>query len=212
MSNENRAEIASVMGSTGTGKTSWLLQRIRRPKRRRMLVWSPKEPKDNYAGHLGGRVVTSTAELLAGIKGAGKGGFVFVFQPPVGRKVATGLFDVFCRIARTAENMTVIVDELHTVTQPSSAPDGWSELSMMGRAYGVELFGLSQRPASCDKDFFGNCTLHHCHRLGYEEDAKVMAKYLRVPPGELLELPDFHYFEREPRAQKPAVRGVTKRL
>lgn len=198
------------MGMTGTGKTQWLMQRMARPKRRRLMVWSPKEAIDNYGARFGGQVVTSSSEALAVVKAAGSGPLCLVFKPPGARKPDTKLFSVFCDMARASRNLTVIVEELHTVTQPSAAPDGWSKLCLMGRGYGIEIYALSQRPASCDKDFFGNCTLYHTGRLGYLEDAKVMGRLLNMAPTEIMELPDLHYLEREPRAIGSATRGVVK--
>lgn len=208
--NANRAEIVAVMGMTGTGKTQWLMQRVARPKRRRLMVWSPKEAIDQYGAHFGGRVVTSASEALAYVKAAKSGPLCLIFKPPGARKPDTKLFGIFCDMARASRNLTLIVEELHTVTQPSAAPDGWSKLCLMGRGYGIEIYALSQRPASCDKDFFGNCTLYHTGRLGYEEDAKVMGKLLNMAPTEIMNLPDLHYLEREPRDIGPATRGIVK--
>ena len=208
--NANRAEIVAVMGMTGTGKTQWLIQRISKPKRRRLLVWSPKEVIDQYGARFRGAVVTSAEDMRQRMIKAGTGPVCLVFSPPGARKKDTGLFSSFCEIARAAGNLTVIVEELHTVTQPSAAPDGWSKLCLMGRGYGVEIYALSQRPASCDKDFFGNCTMYHTGRLGYLEDAIVMGRLLNVAPTTIMELPDLHYLEREPRAVGPALRGVVK--
>jgi len=210
VSNRNRAEIAFVGGMTGTGKTLWLMQKLNRPARKRLLIWSPKEIIDDYAGRFGGQIVKSTSDALEKARSAGLGAFCLVFVPPGTRAKDAKLFSAFCEIARDVKNCTVIVEELHTVTQPSWAPDGWSKLCLMGRGYGVEIFALSQRPASCDKDFFGNCTLYHTGRLGYLEDAKVMARLLNVAPTDLMELPDLHFIEREPRTIDGPVRGVVK--
>lgn len=207
--NANRAEIVFVAGATGSGKTQWLLRRLARPKRKRLMVWSPKEAIDNYAARFGGQLVRSSAECLAAVKAAGAGPLCIVFAPPGSRKKDMQLFSVFCEIARLARNVCCIVEELHTVTYPSSAPEGWSKLNLMGRGYGASIYALSQRPASVDKDFFGNCTLFHCGRLSYEDDAKVMGRLLGVAPNDIMSLPDLHYIEREPRTGG-AVRGVVK--
>lgn len=207
--NENRAEIVFVAGMTGTGKTQWLLKRLARPKRKRLMIWSPKEAIDNYAGRFAGHLVRSSAECLAAVKSAGTGPLCVVFAPPGSRKKDMALFSVFCEIARLARNVCVVVEELHTVTYPSVAPEGWSKLNLMGRGYGASVYALSQRPASVDKDFFGNCTLFHCGRLAYLDDAKVMGRLLGVPPTEITALPDLHYIEREPRSGG-AIRGVVK--
>lgn len=208
MSNARAAEIVFVAGMTGTGKTQWTLQRL--GKRKRLMIWSPKEPIDNYAQRFAGQLVKTTADCYRLVKAAGKGNFCIVFQPTGSRKKDEALFSLFCMIAMDARNVCVLADELHTVTRPSWAPEGWSKLNLMGRGYGTSIYALSQRPASVDKDFFGNCSMFHCGRLGYDEDAKVMARLLAVTPAELLSLPDMHYFEREPRAIGPAKKGITK--
>lgn len=205
--NANKARIVAAMGATGTGKSHWVMQQI--GKRRRLLVWSPKEAIDNYTGRLGAQRIVSLEEMRMGLIAAGKGAVRQVFIPPTNRKEAERAFGVFCKLAMLAENCTILAEELHTVTRPSWAPDGWSNLIMMGRGYGAEVFGVSQRPAAVDKDFFSNCTTVHAGRVNYEEDAKVLAKSLMVDWQEMLNLPDFDYIERS--APKPPIRGRTKK-
>jgi hypothetical protein len=138
----------------------------------------------------------SAGEVLRAVKAAGKGPFHIVFWPRLNRKVDEAHFNAVCKIAMLARNTCVIADEIHTVTKPSWAPDGWSELVMMGRGYGVEIFGLSQRPASMDKDFLGNCSEVWTGRLAYAEDAKAVAKTLRTTPDEILNLTGFSFIHR----------------
>lgn len=95
-----------------------------------------------------------------------------------------------------ARDECFIVDGLHTVTRPSFAVDGWSELLMMGRGFGTELYGMSQRPASMDKDFLGNGSAVWTGRLAYDEDAKAVANTLRVSPAEILDLPGYQFIQR----------------
>lgn len=197
--NALEASIHAVMGSSGGGKTTHARGRIMKRKRRRTMIWSPKEAKDNYAAWFPGSVVcTTTAEVLAIVKAAGKRGeFHIVFQPSLDRKRDEAQFDVFCRIAFAAENLLFLVDELHTVTRPGWAGDGWSKLVMMGRANGVEIWGLSQRPASMDKNFLGNCTTVHTRRLSYPEDAKTVARSLGVHPSDVTALFGYQWIERD---------------
>lgn len=206
--NANKARIVAAMGATGTGKSHWVFQQI--GKRRRIVVWSPKEAIDNYVGRLHAQRVTSGEEMLRALMAAKESGAVrLVYVPPTNRKAAEKAFCMFCRLAMAAENCTVLAEELHTVTRPTWAPDGWSNLIMMGRGYGMEVYGISQRPASVDKDFFSNCNTVHAGRVNYEDDAKVLAKSLMVDPAELLNLADFDYIERS--APTPAKRGRTKK-
>lgn len=204
--NANKARIVAVMGSTGTGKSLWVFRQISASKR--LLVWSPKEQIDDYAGRLKARRVNCPEAMRQALIEAGTGVLRLVYVAPVNRKDAEKAFDMFCKLAMAAENCVVIAEELHTVTRPTWAPDGWSNLIMMGRGYGMEVFGVSQRPASVDKDFFSNCTMLHAGRVNYEDDAKVLARSLMIDPSELLNLADFAYIERKP--PKPATRGTMK--
>lgn len=195
--NANAARVVAIMGSTGSGKTSYLRQVLGKRKRRRTLIWSPKEDIDNYAALYGGQVVTTAGEALAALKAAGRGPVHLVFKPRLVRAVDEAQFDAVCKMAMLASDVTFIVDELHTVTKPSWAPDGWRKLVMMGRGYGAEVYGLSQRPASVDKDFFGNLSTMHTRRLAYAEDAKVVARTLAVQQQEVMALTGYQWLERD---------------
>lgn len=196
--NANAARVVAIMGSTGSGKTTTLRSMLAKPKRKRTIIWSPKEPMDRYADlYPGSVVVTKAADVLALAKAAGKGPMHVVFQPRLNRKVDAAQFDAVCRIAMAAGNLTMVVDELHTVTLPSWAPDGWSQLVMMGRAYGCEVFGLSQRPASMDKDFLGNCSMVHTGRLADAADAQAVAKTIGVKREDVLGLSGFSWIRRD---------------
>lgn len=196
--NTNTAKVTAIMGATGCGKTTTLRALLAKPKRKRTIVWSPKEPIDNYAAlYAGSVVVNSATEVLRLVKAAGKGEFHIVFRPRLNREIDQAQFGAVCKIAMAARNVTMVVDELHTVTRPSWAPDGWSELIMMGRGYGCEVFGLSQRPASVDKDFLSNASMVHTGRLAFNEDAKAVGKSLTVPWQDVMNLSGFQWIRRD---------------
>lgn len=196
--NTNTAKVTAIMGATGCGKTTTLRALLAKPKRKRTIVWSPKEPIDNYAGlYPGSVVVNSASEVLRLVKAAGKGEFHIVFRPRLNREVDQAQFGAVCKIAMAARNVTMVVDELHTVTRPSWAPDGWSELIMMGRGYGCEVFGLSQRPASVDKDFLSNASMVQTGRLAFADDAKAVAKSLTVPWQDVMDLSGYQWIRRD---------------
>lgn len=196
--NINTAKVIAIMGATGCGKTTTLRAMLAKPKRKRTIVWSPKEPIDNYAQlYAGSVVVNSATEVLRLVKEAGKGDFHIVFRPRLNREIDQAQFGAVCKIAMAARNVTMVVDELHTVTRPSWAPDGWSELIMMGRGYGCEVFGLSQRPASIDKDFMSNASMVQTGRLAYVDDAKAVAKSLTVQWADVMNLTGYQWIRRD---------------
>lgn len=193
--NERAPEVVAIMGGTGSGKTTQVLRVLHGKARRRTLVWSPKEREDNYAGaYMGSVVVRSATDCIHEMRASGTWHVVFV--PSLLRKSDEAMFSVVCMAALAARDVCVVVDELHTVTRPNMAPDGWRKLVMMGRSAGCSVIGASQRPASIDKDFFGNCSRVHVRRLGYPEDAKVCAKALGVDAAEVLALSGYKWLER----------------
>lgn len=196
--NANAAKVIGIMGSTGCGKSFFLRKMLARPARKRTIIWSPKEAIDQYAGlYPGSVVVTTVSQVLQRMKAAGDGPVHLVFVPTLNRKKDQALFGAVCKIAMAARNVTFVAEEVHTVTMPSWAPDGWSELIMMGRGYGVEVFALSQRPASIDKDFFSNMSLLHVGRMNFDDDVKTCAKALRVPVVDVQNLSGFQWIERD---------------
>lgn len=199
MSNAQEAQFIAIIGATGCGKTTELKKRLAKKKRTRTLVWSPKEALDNYAALYPGSVVVRTAsEVLAELKAAGKrGSFHLVFQPTLDQKRDMALFDVVCKMLLAAGNLTLVVDELHSVTTPSNAPHGWRKLNFMGRGYGVHVFGLSQRPASVDKAFMGSLSAIHVGRLPHPPDQKAVAEIIGVHSREIAELTGYAAMQKD---------------
>lgn len=196
--NDQEARFEAILGVTGSGKSTELKRRLKLRKRGRILCWSPKERIDNYAGFFkGSRVVRTIAEVLKIVQAAGPSGkFCIVFVPTLSRKSDEIAFDVFCKIALAAGNLTLLVEELHSVTTASHAVDGWAKLNFMGRGFGVEVIGLSQRPASVDKAFMGSLSFCHCARLPFPDDQKTMAKTLGVPVAAIAALTGYQAIQK----------------
>ena len=196
--NSNSAKVIGIMGATGCGKSYFLRQCLARPARKRTLIWSPKEAIDDYAAlYPGSQVCTTASAVLQALRRAGNGPVHIVVVPSLVRKADKAIFGAVCKMAKAARNITMIAEEIGTVVEPNGGPDGWYELITMGRAYGIEVYGLSQRPASIDKDFFSNMSLLHVGRLNYEDDMKTCARALRVPVADVSALTGYQWIERD---------------
>ncbi|MDO9011336.1 MAG: hypothetical protein Q7U78_05950 [Gallionella sp.] len=202
--NSKAAHFVAIIGATGCGKTYELKRRLGIRSRPRILIWSPKEAVDNYAGFYRDTVKTSSiAQVLQIVTAAGKSGaFRVVFVPTLNQKKDMAAFDVFCKIALAAGNLALIVEELHSVTQASNAPDGWRKVNFMGRAFGLDVFGLSQRPASVDKAFMGSLSFLHCGRLPHPPDQKAIADVLNIDRGEIAALTGFQSIQKDMQSGK----------
>lgn len=205
----NDAKIYGIVGKSGSGKGLCVKQEIIKPWKGPILVWSPLEDSDDYTNVIKGIVCVSIAQLVSAIQ---KGHKRVVMKPGEGiprgpdGKLPKGVtedkafkeqFDRFCRIAWELPGWMVVVEELSQVTSASWAPRAWKKISTAGRHRGLTVVGVCQRPAQVDKDFFGNCTIIRCYKVGYLTDAKSMADVLFCDFREILTLERFHYIERE---------------
>lgn len=190
---EAKAHIEAVLGATGSGKSSYVKRLMERAKPSRLIVFDPDQEWGAF-----GTPVGRVSDVLDGFKAAHPDGACrVVFQPSPDPAVAVRQFDAICRVAFAAERLTFIVDELKSVTTPSRSPVGWGMLTGRGRKRGIVIYGLSQRPASIDKDFLGNCNFVRTGRLTYDNDVKAVARALRVPEDDIASLPDLGWIRRD---------------
>jgi hypothetical protein len=106
-------------------------------------------------------------------------------------------FSMFCRIANTVPNITVVVEELSYVTKAMYSPPDWRAMSVTGRHRGMTIIGVSQRPTRVDKDFLSQCTTIHAGRLNTAPDRKTLANMLCIPIQQVIELEPLDWIERD---------------
>jgi hypothetical protein len=215
----NDAKIVAVIGASGVGKSSYIKADLLKPAMKSsagMLIWSPLEKTDNYAGFCRGVVVTKITDLVARLK---TGRRAVVYVPSGDDKAVKKQFDMFCRIAWELVGWTILVEELSRVTMPSWSPPAWRNLSTAGRHQGLTLIGVTQRPANVDKDFMGNCSEIRCYRVNYDNDALGLPdEWAPTGPGGraqrvkamtlIRQLPKYEFFHKNPDLSLR--RGVNK--
>lgn len=89
---------------------------------------------------------------------------------------------LFATAKQAREPFPVFVEECHEfLPQTGSAGETGKSLvriSKRGRKHGLGLVGISQRPASVDKDFITQCNILVWHRLTWKNDTKVVGNVL----------------------------------
>lgn len=179
MAKLSHADIIGVFGGTGTGtgKSYKVKQLIKNDTR--LVIW------DSLADYHGA-AVSDWPRMIKILK---MKKFRVAFRPSFKRMEAD--FDRFCRIAWAVGNMRVVAEELNKVTKPSHAPPSWREITSRGRHRGLRIIGVSQRPASVDKDFFSMATEIYAGRLTYTPDRKSLAPMLGdAKAAQLATMPD----------------------
>lgn len=195
--------ILGFIGASGSGKSQAIKEWLRKHRPARLLIWDRMR---EYGPH--GLVVaslTAAYEATRGQKGP-LARFAIVYQPPgAGRTATEAAFSAYCKLALSLPGSALVAEELAFVTTASRAPAGWREVTLTGRHEGLKVLGASQRPASIDKDFFGNCTALRCGRLNYARDVRTMADVLAVQPRDITNLQPLQFIERDMRS------GATRR-
>jgi len=125
--------------------------------------------------------------------------------------VSPATFDTFCRLAwvwlrvnaRAGQSVAIVVEEMADVTTPGKAPPAWGEIVRKGLRFGPRIYALTQRPAESDKTVVGNANLLHCHAMARADDARYMARELRVGPElvDALRLDRFEWLELDRRTR-----------
>lgn len=182
----NRACIVAVLGASGSGKSTFVKRAIVKGHPR-LLIWDPM-------GEYVGTVCDSTSGVVAMLR---LPKFRAVFRPSPDAAIRAQQFDLICRAALAAGRMTLVVEELRFVTTPSRAPMGWAQVCLTGRHKGLKVYGLSQRPASIDKDFLGNCTAIRTGRLAYPEDVRAVSKAMGGHAAEIQALKPLEWLEKD---------------
>lgn len=195
MSRARQAEIIAVMGASGSGKTSYVMAELRSRKPSRLLVWDTKR---EFAEEGFAQPVGTLGEVVDAVAGAGRrGGFAISYQPQGDDKAMKKQFDLFCRVAFAAKDLTLVAEELADVTTASHAVSGWRRCTSMGRTEGLTIYGLSQRPASVDKHFWGNASMIRTGRLNFDADIKTMSACIGVQPEEVRALKPLQWIARD---------------
>lgn len=196
------ADIRAVMGSSGSGKSAYVKQELRRLAPARLLIFDPMDEYGDFA-----RAVPSMRTLARMTAKARAAGFAFRWIPKGDNAARVMQFRALAKLAFAVGDVTFTVEELQTVTQPTYAPPEWSDCTLRGRHRRLRIFGIAQRPAGVDKNFFGNATLIRCGRLNFADDVTTMARVLDVPPDDIRTMPELAFIERNTRTGQ-ITRGV----
>lgn len=190
VSRANKASIHAVIGASGSGKTTHVMNEIRRGRPSRLLVWDTKGEfsREGYASP-----VSSIAEISKAILAAKNKGFKLAYQPSGDAEKMKRDFSRLCLLAFHAKNCWLVAEELAEVTSAGWAPEGWRKATTQGRSEGLTIYGMSQSPAWIDKYFFGNCSTVQTGRVLFDAHVKTMAGVLGVSGAEIKELDDLEY-------------------
>jgi hypothetical protein len=182
--------LIAVTGASQSGKSTWVANAV--ASCTRLLVW---DYKAEWYLHHHCRRLESWVQLADCVHSHSQPERIAYCAPAMNRAA----FDVFCRFAwiwLRRDVGTLVIEETASVTSPGKAPDAWGDVCRMGLGFGATIYAVTQRPAESDKTALGNASLIHCHRMATDDDARYMAKLLRVPQESVDALRPYDWIER----------------
>lgn len=191
------AELSLVVGRRGSGKSTKVKSMI--GENSRVIVF---DPQDEYreAGFGSG----NTAELIkTHLARSWEDGFRAAYVPPANRE--TMALDVLAkfilqiqepyRAGQDERQITLVVEEMNLGYPVQALPahfDGMARICNQGRHYGVNVIGVTQRPALVSTTFRGNISEAFIFPLSWGDDKNAVLQMLgREHADQLTQLADY---------------------
>ena len=180
-----------VTGTTRSGKTSDVLQRTANDARLLVFDYSGRDwPAANCER------VEGMAMLCDRIMLAADGPARISYRGHLDNKHFSTWASIALAWSQFAP-LTVVAEELADVVHPGKAPGGWGELVRGGLAYGVTIYGITQRPQETDKSIFGNATTVRVFRTGHIDDAQYISRRTGIDAERINALNKLEYLEKD---------------
>ena len=186
-----------VTGASRSGKTAGTMQLV--ADLARLLVW---DPDDEWHNARCVRVDDPLALIKKLFETVRHGSGRVCYVPD-----RLSRFDWFCRVAFNWGALgwvrevptSVVIDELASVTGTAKAGGAYGEFVRRILKKRTSLYGITQRPAECDKTIMANLSAIRCYRMQKASDREYMAREMDGPSvEEIATLQPLEYFETWP--------------
>lgn len=200
------AQCIAIWGRRGSGKSSRVRELLKAGGRRRVVVF---DPMDEYAAQ-GFDRAADYGQLVRLMRDQWAGDFRIAFVPRGGFE-PRALHDVVAILwqaqmpyldGRDRRQLTLVVEEMDLSFPAEGLPADCRSMHdavNRGRHMGLEVIGVSQRPAAVSKHFRANVSTAYCFAMGDPDDARAAARVLGGGPElgrQLGDLADHHFLFR----------------
>jgi len=175
------ASLSFFVGRRGSGKSTQLKLLIRKSKR--IIVY---DPMGEYARSYIYKKCTTIKEVKNALKSGWGKGFKIAYIPkaPYPKRLhELGILLLHLQEPYNAEKdkreLTFIIEEMNLGYPVTKLPDelnGMPSLTLQGRHYGINIIGVTQRPALVSKDYRANIENTYVFALEEPDDIEQVAK------------------------------------
>lgn len=209
MSATSDAGRVGVWGRSGSGKSSYVKQRLRGA--RRVIVF---DPMAEY-GAQGFKTVRTIAAVRDAMR-ANWTGFRIAYVPPASVEArALSALSELVLLSQSAfkgsgkgQRITLVVEEMNTAFPLSGGAEkakAFAEICSRGRHSGIEVIGVSQRIAEVATRFRGNCTETVVFVQKGPRDTQAAALELGIKADQVAALKPLHYLKERDGIITPGV-------
>lgn len=103
--------------------------------------------------------------------------------------------DYFCRAILARGDIYLILEELDQLSTPYATPPELAKLIKYGRHYGIQIVGVSRRPAEVSRLFTSQATRFICFGQVEPNDIKYWRSIIGSAADQLPSMPDYCYLD-----------------
>lgn len=174
----SEGEITIILGVTGSGKSHWLHENLRRPLPNRLVLWdtSGKYAQDQL---IPGTRYRSLRHLFETLNKGNELGRAIV---PARRAE----FEALLRFAFSAGYMLLVLEELGAYTSAADHPkEALDDIALRGRERGLDVWAVTQRPQVClPTNLYTQAKRLELFRIDHKADQRWCERELLLSPEE----------------------------
>jgi hypothetical protein len=185
MPNPNKADIITVLGQSGSGKSSWVQARL--ASLPRFILW------DTLGEYVGFTVCESRAELYKHITKRSTGLFQVIYNGTDENEEES--MDWICQLVEQIENLCFIVEEVDQYASPGVIPAGLRSLLKRGRHRGISMVFVTRRPAEVNRLITAQSKRFVLFRVVEPNDLRYLRTFVGDHALTLPDLPELSFLD-----------------
>jgi len=193
----------AIWGMTGSGKST-----LARELAADFSHVIALDPAGDWGLEPGWKAVTTIAQAEHAIAAGMAGGFKVAWRPTFSTGQALDALSRALmavqepyRLGHANRKICLMIDEMAEAysnsDQQRADREGFRQLILQGRHYGVEIVGISQRPQDVGARFRDNAQVTYCFALPYQNARQPIAQMIGKKADDLISLERGHYLRIE---------------
>lgn len=185
MPNPNKSDIITVLGQSGSGKSSWVQARL--ASLPRFILWN------TLGEEFGFTECESRSELYKHVTKRASGLFQVVYNNVEENEEEA--MEWMSKFVEEVENLCFIIEEADAYATPSSIPQGLRSLLKRGRHRGISMVFVTRRPAEVNRLITAQSKRFVLFRVTEPNDIRYLRTFVGDHALTLPDLPELSFLD-----------------